>query len=306
MSYEMLIPPEYDSNHNLIPNAPTATVAFAWTVPYASQGFFGGIIPVYPDANTPINTCVYQSNAAGGFQPECTSVGNETYGLGLNYKSLAEITADTSGGTGAAFELNQTAPFWSSNATYSGYPGQSIIVQGANFDTNGFTQIFFDAWPLSGVSCPTSTQCSAPIPSGFATGPVTVTINVFGARTNAGTFTFLPPGPACTYSVVTVPSTGDGFINADCTGDSLEDEITIYQINNGATGQYWSAVYDYAGSKTLEEIAGGGPGTSDQFEACLTVNGVNAYPGQDGCDPLSTVTIPPVFHFHPIQIGHLQ
>jgi hypothetical protein len=316
MSYNINLPYIVDENKDsptymqMIPNPYTATVAFAWTSPSLSGNGVGGILGTYSDANTPINTCT-QGNASNNFQQICTHAGNEIYGAALNFESEA-WSSDS--GDMAAFTLSQTAASDINITNASGYMYQEVTLNGSNFDTTGETQVFFSGVPALSVTCPTSSQCFAEAPEEFVIYPIPalVTVNIFGATTNAGTFTYLPPGPACTYSVATSATTGNGFINADCAGDSLADPVTIYLLNNDGE---WSPVYNYTGSNELEFIDGGGPGTEYQFEACLTANGLPITPSAVpttpggvgvGCDHPFTVSIPPLFHLGPIQIGHLE
>jgi IPT/TIG domain len=181
-----------------------------------------------------------------------------------------------------------------------GYPGQGLTINGKNFDTTGLTQIFFGGVAVN-ATCPTREQCSCIVPPN-TTGSELVTISVNGRSANVGTFTYLPPGPSCAYSVVT----GDvDFINTDCVDDSLGDAITIYYYEQyHGDGPAWVPVYDYTGSQELEPLGTAEAGLSYTFAGCYTVNGVPALPGSLGCDTGTTVTIRdpyPIFHIDRIQ-----
>jgi hypothetical protein len=139
-------------------------------------------------------------------------------------------------------ELNEWTPASSSSQDMSGYAGQEVIINGANFDTTGLAQVLFGGFPSPNVTCPTTTQCTATASPGvFIPGPLPVTIDVMGLTTNVGNFTYLPSGPGCTYTAGPT-NRSEGYFMANCTPDSLGDPIWIFRLNESGG---WNFAYDY-------------------------------------------------------------
>jgi hypothetical protein len=196
------------------------------------------------------------------------------------------------------YELDQWPPTHTGNEDMSGYPGDSIVIYGTNFDTTGLTQVFFNSSPSPSVICATSTQCTAVVPTTLPIPNATsqVTIDVLGETTSVGTFTFLPLGPACVYGT-SETSGGDKFL-VQCTPDSLGDAIWIFKLNDAGV---WEFAYNYvvsSGSIYQNMLEGVPAGTTDTFVGCFSINsgfpnlGTSSTSTPPGCDSPTTLTMP--------------
>jgi len=78
-------------------------------------------------------------------------------------------------------------------APLSGLPagGETITIHGANFDTTGQTQFFFDGVPATNVVCTSRTQCTVTNPPGSGASHVTAT-GQGGSSTNFSEFDYAP------------------------------------------------------------------------------------------------------------------
>lgn len=254
------------------PESPTASVAFAWTSP-KDEDTFG-----LNDSRGAITVTTYGDFGQANPPLVGTTVKNWT------------AAWQTNNGSYAPFQLTETSfgPL-ARPANMSGYPGQSITFTGTHFDTTGLTQVLFGGEPSPSVTC-SQTQCTAAVPAvGGLIGAIPVVIEVLGERSTLGSFTFLPPGPACQFG-----SLGPAF-NAACNWDSLSDPILIFR----QAGSGWDVVTNYpAGASSFQPILTTQPvGTTETFVGCYSVNGTFPYPGQQGCDAQPTTitsTRPPV------------
>jgi hypothetical protein len=79
-------------------------------------------------------------------------------------------------------QLNDPPPQVSAAEAMSGYAGDSIVIQGANFSTLGGTQVFFDSAPSPSVTCATSTECTAVVPTALAIPNATSHVTVDGGQ----------------------------------------------------------------------------------------------------------------------------
>ena len=194
-------------------------------------------------------------------------------------------------------QLNDPPPQVSAAEAMSGYAGDSIVIQGANFSTLGGTQVFFDSAPSPSVTCATSTECTAVVPTALAIPNATshVTVDVIGESTAVGTFTYLPAGPGCVYS--TGGDHDGGNFEVECTPDALGDAIWVFELNSAGV---WEYVYNYpvasgvAFQAFLLNVAAGTTGT---FVGCFSINAQFPNPGTSststpqGCDSPTTITM---------------
>ena len=299
------------------------TVPFTWTPPpptgsssTAGEPFGGEIIwsmpyesthpmpPYWDPAGTPDNSCTAHIHACPG------SFGNgcESWGSTADVFSLTG-GVDGSGGDGPFEDHCSTAGDWrdyvtfqlddvgppTTNLVWSGYPGDTITINGANFDTTGLTSVFFGPLLSPSVTCSSSTTCTAAVPSDTGTiyvpGTVPLTVDVAGETAKVGTYSYLPIGPACTYSA------SQNEFKASCVGDTLNDPIWIYEWQ----GQAWEYVYSFpTGTSAVTPITGvQSPGATETFAACLSIDGFFPSPGTSstnlpiGCDTTPTTVINP-------------
>ncbi len=162
---------------------PTYSVALTWSTPWVSSSPVGACAEgLCPTCSGAVQMCTYPVG-----QKTCTAGGAEGSFSLLN----AGYTCGGGNGTEFEFELNELPPTVPSTQNMSGYSGTAVVINGANFDTNGNTQVFFNGLSAQSVSCPTSTQCTAVAPLSLIPETVPVTISVFGETTTVGQFTYL-------------------------------------------------------------------------------------------------------------------
>ncbi|GAC1569920.1 MAG: hypothetical protein NVS3B18_01590 [Candidatus Dormibacteria bacterium] len=104
--------------------------------------------------------------------------------------------------------------------------GTTVAVTGTGFSTTGTTTVQFGSTPATGVTCTSSTQCSATSPAGAGSVDVTVTVGGVASSTN--------PGDVFTYTAPAVtgvnPNSGDS-----AGGDPVSITGTGFSVTPGAT-----------------------------------------------------------------------
>jgi hypothetical protein len=96
-----------------------------------------------------------------------------------------------------------------------------------------------------------------------------------------------PPAPQCQFWATTTGTAASGTISVNCTADSANDPIFIYDTVNGYT-----FLYDYYSPQTNGSapiMSGVASGTTVSFTACTENGTLWLHPGETGC---TTVAIP--------------
>jgi IPT/TIG domain len=167
----------------------------------------------------------------------------------------------------ASSQLPAIPPTVASITPASGSPagGDTVTITGSSFDaTPGVTTVQFGAQSASGVSCASTTSCTATSPAG--TGTVDVTVSVSGQASTSGPsdqFTYIAPPAAGALSVAKVsPSTGasSGGSTVTISGDGFDPTPGATSISfgpNQATNVSCATV------KSCTALSPGGAGSAD-------------------------------------------
>jgi hypothetical protein len=284
-------------NYSIVAAPNPTTLAFYWSNPWATQQPVGGCgVGACASASELLTMTVQLPNFGGTSTSTGTTEGNFS-ALSPDGEPAVSIFPYVDGFV--AWQLNDPAPQVSTAEAMSGYAGDSIVVLGANFSTLGATQVFFDSALSPSVTCATSTECTAVVPTALAIPNITsqVTVDVLGESTPVGTFTYLPAGPGCAYSTGGGNTEGDNF-EVECTPDALGDAIWVFELDSAGV---WEYVYNYpvaSGVAFQAFLLNVGGGTTGTFVGCFSINGQFPNPGTSststpqGCDSPTTLTAP--------------
>jgi hypothetical protein len=257
-------------------------VAWAWSVPWGtlndlslletnSPWSIGSITEGVPTGGT---GTTFGSTVTGitelGFSTPGGTTGNNGSDL-INYEfslDAQSVTATLQGTVGAV-----------------GFP---INIAGTGFTTG--TEVLFNNEPADNVSCSsTLCQATAPLAGSVTTGFVPVTVrSVAGVTASAGSYYYLLHGPQCTYG--TAPASGE--FTVECAPVAAANTLWVYQ--QAAVSGGWELVYygyPRASGSPTESFLQTTPGATATFVAC-TESTYLPYPGQNGCDEPTTVTMP--------------
>ena len=146
--------------------------------------------------------------------------GNGTFSFGLKNSSTTMVQYSSKQGATKPELVIQTGspspPTIVSFSPTSGPVGAVVIITGTNF--SGATQVAFNG-VVAGFTVDSNTQISATVPSGAATGKISVT-TPGGSVTSANDFTVTPP------PIIFNP-TDDAYVRADQAGSNFGTQTTL-------------------------------------------------------------------------------
>jgi hypothetical protein len=149
------------------------------------------------------------------------------------------VTVNSVSSNGSPFTVTSTAPSITSLNPGSGPVGTSVIIAGVNFGaTQGTSTVSFNGT----AATPTAwgaTSITAPVPSGAATGNVTVTVG--GQVSNGISFSVTPPPPSITNLNPTSGVVGTSVIVAGANFGATQGTSTVTFNGAAGTPTAWSA-----------------------------------------------------------------